>query len=224
MRGAVRTVARAGQWAYAACPICNKIDEFRRVRRALTPRPFGHLDAWHSYGWRMARHWPSSMCIWVPLAGTVGILLLATTALYVMGRPLICPCGYIKIFHPGTDDREVSQHFIDAYTYSHLTRGILLYAVLYLVAWARPRVTWGLPIAAALGGIWALVESTPMIIRSYAITTVVPDYAGGSIINSIGDILATVAGFLIAALLPVAVPVLLKLVSLFLPHDNPWLD
>jgi len=52
----------------------------------------------------------------------------------------------------------------------------------------------------------------------------VPDYAGGSIINSIGDILATVAGFLIAALLPVAVPVLLILVSLFLPHDNPWLD
>jgi len=151
MRGAVRTVARAGQWAYAACPICNKIDEFRRVRRALTPRPFGHLDAWHSYGWRMARHWPSSMCIWVPLAGTVGILLLATTALYVMGRPLICPCGYIKIFHPGTDDREVSQHFIDAYTYSHLTRGILLYAVLYLVAWARPRVTWGVADRGCLG-------------------------------------------------------------------------
>ena len=54
-------------------------------------------------------------------------------------------------------------------------------------------------------------------------TTVVPDYAGSSIINSIGDILATVAGFLIAALLPVAVPVLLIFVSLFLPHDNPWI-
>ena len=81
----------------------------------------------------------------------------------------------------------MSQHFIDAYTYSHLTRGILLYAVLYLVAWARPRVTRGLPIAAAFGGTWELVENTPMIIRSYAITTVVPDYVGGSIINSIGE-------------------------------------
>ena len=81
-----------------------------------------------------------------------------------------------------------------------------------------------MPIAAAFGGTWELVENTPMIIRSYAITTLVPDYAGGSIINSIGDILATVAGFLITALLPVAIPVLLIFVSLFLPHDNPWID
>ena len=81
-----------------------------------------------------------------------------------------------------------------------------------------------MPIAAAFGGTWELVENTPMIIRSYAITTAVPDYADGSIINSIGDILATVAGFLITALLPVAVPVLLIFVSLFLPHDNPWID
>src|SRR5262245_50260240 len=90
---------------------------------------------------------PSNICIWVPLTGTLGVLLLATTALYAMGRPLICPCGYVKILHTGIDDREVSQHFIDAYTYSYLTRGILLYAVLYLVARARPRVTWACRLA-----------------------------------------------------------------------------
>jgi hypothetical protein len=50
---------------------------------------------------------------------------------------------------------------------------------------------WGLPIAAALGGAWEVVENTPMIIRNYALTTVVPDDAGGSIINAISDILAT---------------------------------
>jgi hypothetical protein len=137
----------------------------------------------------MPRHWPSSICIWVPLAGTLGVLLLATAALYVMGRPLICPCGYIKIFHTGTDDREVSQHFIDTNTYSHLTHRILRGAVPRNLA--RPPVMWGLPIAAALGGAWEVVENTPMIIRSYALTPVLPDDAGGSIINSIGDILAT---------------------------------
>ena len=74
-----------------------------------------------------------------------------------------------------------------------------------------------------LGGTWELLENA-MIIRSYAIATDVPDYEGGSIINSIGDILAAAAGFLITALLPVAVPVLLIVVSLLLPHDNPWID
>jgi hypothetical protein len=119
---------------------------------------------------------------------TLGILLLATTALHVMGRPLMCPCGYVKISHGGIDDREVSQHFIDTNTYSHLTHRILRGAVPRNLA--RPPVMWGLPIAAALGGAWEVVENTPMIIRSYALTTVVPDDAGGSIINSIGDILA----------------------------------
>jgi hypothetical protein len=33
-----------------------------------------------------------------------------------------------------------------------------------------------------------------------------------------------VTGFLTAGVLPVAVPVLLIFVSLFLPHDNPWID
>ena len=98
----------------------------------------------------MPRHWLSNVRIWHRLREL--LVLLAIAALYVMGRPLIYPCGYSKISHTGTQDREVSQHFIDAYTYSHLTRGILLYAVLYLVAWTRPRITWGLPFAAALGG------------------------------------------------------------------------
>jgi len=72
-----------------------------------------------------------------------------------------------------------------------------------------------------LGGTWELVENA-MILRSYAIATVVPD--SGSIINSIGDILAAAAGFLITALLPVAVPVpLIVVVSQLLPHDNPWI-
>lgn len=56
------------------------------------------------------------------------------------------------------------------------------------------------------------------------LTTVAPHDAGASIVNSIGDILATVTSFLIAALVPVAVAVLLIFVSLFLPHDNPWID
>lgn len=172
----------------------------------------------------MRVHWPPQ--VRVPLAGALLILLLATAALYAMGRPFICPCGYVKLFHGGIDDREVSQHFTDAYTYIHLTHGIVLYALLYLFAWvrfARPSVTRGLVIASGLGGVWEVLENTPMVVRSYALTTVVPDYVGDSTINSVGDMLATAAGILIAAYLPATVTVLLFGLGLFLPHDNPWI-
>jgi hypothetical protein len=174
----------------------------------------------------MQHHWPPRVRPWVPLAGAFAILFVATATLHAMGRPLICPCGYVKFFHTGIDDREVSQHFIDAYTYSHLTHGILLYAVMSLIAWAgqaRPSLAWGLMIAAAFAGLWEVLENTPIIVRSYAITTIVPDYAGDSIVNSIGDMLATAAGFLIAAYLPVAITLLLLAIGMFLPHDNPWI-
>lgn len=46
------------------------------------------------------------------------------------------------MFHSGIADHDVSQHFIDTYTYSHLTHRILLYALLCLIAGgARPRVS-----------------------------------------------------------------------------------
>lgn len=54
-------------------------------------------------------------------------------------------------------------------------------------------------------------------------TPIVPDYAGDRIVSSIGGMLATAAGFLVAAYLPVALTLLLVAKVMLLPHDNPWI-
>jgi len=54
-------------------------------------------------------------------------------------------------------------------------------------------------------------------------TPIVSDYAGDRIVSSIGGMLATAAGFLVAAYLPVALTLLLVAKVMLLPHDNPWI-
>jgi hypothetical protein len=150
----------------------------------------------------------------------LGVLILAGGIIHAMGHPLICKCGYVKLWHGGIDDREVSQHFIDWYTYSHVVHGIIIYFLIWAIAEDRASLALGLLIAASVAAVWEVLENAPFIVKSYARTTIVPDYAGDSVVNSTGDMLATIAGFLAAALLPPWLTVGLFFVGLFFPHDS----
>ena len=144
------------------------------------------------------------------LAASFAVFLLAGVILLAMGRVPICKCGYVKAWHGIVVSSENSQHLSDWYTFSHIIHGFAF----YLLFWAiGRRFGWSLGLrlllAVALESAWEIFENTPLIINRYRAQTIALDYYGDSVLNSLADIAAMVAGFLLAARLPVAVIVAL---------------
>ena len=162
----------------------------------------------------------------VPLALLIAAAITLATAAVVlwMGHPAICKCGYVKLWHGGRGDSEISQHLADWYTYSHVLHGVIFYFLLWFIFRGRLSVAARLVIATLIEGAWEIFENTPFIINRYRSQTISRDYYGDTAINIVGDIVAMVVGFLIAARLPAWVTVVLlvatELVLLYLIRDN----
>ncbi|MCB1443296.1 MAG: DUF2585 domain-containing protein [Methyloceanibacter sp.] len=137
-----------------------------------------------------------------------GIILAAAVALYAMGHPLICKCGYVKLWHFDVVSSENSQHIFDWYTPSHIIHGFLFYFVFWLIA---PRSSFGtrLILALLVEASWEVIENTDFVIDRYREATVALDYYGDSVLNSVSDMLFMIVGFVLAARMPVWLTVLI---------------
>lgn len=162
----------------------------------------------------------------LPAALVVSLALTAVTAaiLLWMGRIPICPCGYVSLWHAGRNDAGTSQHLTDWYTYSHVLHGVIFYWLLWAIFRGRLSVAARLVLAVLIEAGWEIFENSAFIIDRYRTQTVSRDYAGDSVINSVADLLAMLAGFLIASRLPTWVTVMLLIATelgmLYFIRDN----
>jgi Protein of unknown function (DUF2585) len=138
---------------------------------------------------------------------SLALVLLTAWVLYWMGRTPMCPCPFK--FWVGKGEPQQSQHLMDWYTYTHVLHGVVFYFLLSIVFRGRLSVAARLVLATLIECAWEVFENTPMVINRYRTKTISNDYFGDTIVNSVGDILAMIVGFLLAARLPAWVTVFL---------------
>lgn len=129
--------------------------------------------------------------------GLVAIFIVAALMLRWEGRLWICACGTVRVWIGNTCSSYNSQHFLDPYAFTHVLHGFAFYWLIALVV-PRLKANWQLLLAIALEAAWEIFENTNFVIERYRAATAALGYNGDTVVNSMGDILCCLAGFLIA--------------------------
>jgi hypothetical protein len=151
------------------------------------------------------------------------IVLASGLAEFSMGRQIWGIHGTPGIWSGDIWSANNSQFLTDPYTLTHISHGILFYALLTLLFPTSPIWT-RLILAGIVEGVWEVVENTSFVINRYRMETISLNYYGDSIVNSMADMIACYVGFLLASRLPkaatIALLAALEIVLLVWTRDN----
>jgi hypothetical protein len=166
----------------------------------------------------------SRLWLWLAFAA---ISPATAVLLRAEGRLWICACGKLLAWSGGVCSANNSQHFLDPYSFTHVLHGVLFF---WLIYWLAPqwRATTKLLLATAAEAAWEVFENTNFIIERYRTATAALGYNGDTVVNSFGDILCCIAGFLIAQRLGLRRSVILflafELILIVWIHDSLLLE
>jgi hypothetical protein len=130
------------------------------------------------------------------LVAAIITIVVFAVVLYLQGRPAWCEEG-LGLW-TGAWSGCTSQHVLDPYTLSHILHGIIFYWLLWPFSAKFPlhqRMLAGIVLEVG----WEALENSPWVIERYRQQTAALGYVGDSIINSLADVLATIAGFAFAS-------------------------
>jgi hypothetical protein len=138
---------------------------------------------------RGAQYWPA--------LAIVASFAAAAILLRLEGRLWLCACGSLRVWSGQVCSANNSQHLFDPFSLTHLLHGFLFF---WLIAWLFARLSggWQLALAVAVEACWEVFENTNFIIDRYRSETAALGYNGDTVVNSFGDIMCCLLGFLIA--------------------------
>ncbi len=148
--------------------------------------------------------------IWICVSIVIGLMTATALLELSMGRKVWGTGGVAGLWSGDIWSEHNSQFLFDPYTFTHVSHGILLYALITLAFRKLPANT-KLILVAGLEGAWEVLENSDFIINRYRAETISLNYYGDSIVNSMGDILACIVGFSLASRLPKRATLLLTI-------------
>lgn len=134
-------------------------------------------------------------------AAVVAIFAAAALLLRLQGRLWICACGQVQLWSGNICSSDNSQHILDPFSFTHVLHGFLFFwlvALLVKFVGKGMRPAWQLVLAVSVEALWEVFENTKFIIDRYRSETAALGYNGDTVVNSAGDILCCLVGFLVA--------------------------